>query len=220
MFSCFVSVNKCAKQMVIENINNNNNIAMRGSVLANSTRALNDAATPIKHNIVRLNQLSLKKQARLFLRWIPKHFSSPHQRAILGITALCTQPFIDLHNKHIKKEDKPVAVARTIAKIIVGTTVGICLRAAAIKAVKNFTKTVSDGKYSQCLLPKHVVEKLAKNPKSIVDAYLLNYRNGLGTFIGTMGGLFMNFLVDAPLSKKLTNVIHDKVFKEEKANVK
>ena len=40
----------------------------------------------------------------------------------------------------------------------------------------------------------------------------------MGTFIGTMGGLFTNFLVDAPLSKKLTNFIREKIFLREGSN--
>ena len=155
-----------------------------------------------------------------FLTTISEKFSSPHQRAILGATALCTQPFIDLHNRHIKKEDKPITVARTIAKIIVGTTVGVALRHYAIKAIKNYTNTINCGKYSQCLLPKSIAAQLKVNPNAVDPTYLTNYRNGLGTFLGVMGGLLTNFFVDAPLSKKLTNLIHDKVFKKENANVK
>ena len=162
------------------------------------------------------------KAVRNSLKWISENFSSPQQRAVLGITALCTQPFIDLYNRHIKKEDKPITVARTIAKIIVGATVGVTLRYYAIKAVKNFTKRVKTGKYSQCLLPQEIVEKLRVNPetKEIPETYLLNYRNGLGTFLGVMGGLFTNFAIDAPWSKKATNLIHENVFKKEKADGK
>ena len=193
--------------MVISNINNINNALSCGVGMANIAKnTATQSLPPIK--------------AQKFLCSIAKNFSSPHQRAILGITALCTQPFIDLHNKHIKKEDKPITVARTIAKIIVGTTVGVLLRGSAIKAIKKYTNAVNCGKYSQCLLPKKIVEKLNANPGSIPSSDLLNYRNGLGTFLGVMGGLLTNFFIDAPLSKKLTNLIHDKVFKKESANVK
>ena len=40
--------------------------------------------------------------------------NSPHQRLILGATALATQPFIDLNNKKADKETRAVSVARTI----------------------------------------------------------------------------------------------------------
>ena len=123
------------------------------------------------------NKVSFKGMngIRTGLKWIANNFSSPHQRAILGITALCTQPLIDLHNRHIKKEDKPIAVSKTIAKILVGTTIGITLRYFAIKAVRNFTLAEKVGKYSQCLLPKEIIEKLATNPKSIPKMFLENY---------------------------------------------
>ncbi len=161
-----------------------------------------------------------KRQMRTFLRWMSKNFSSPQQRAVLGVTALCSQPFIDYHNKHVKKEDKPIVVSRTVAKILVGTTIGVFMRHYSIKAVKNFTKAVNTGKYSQCLLPKNIVEKLKLNPSSVPKNYLTNYRNGLGTFLGLSICLFTNFLIDAPLSKMLTNVLHEKVFKRSKADDK
>ena len=153
-----------------------------------------------------------KKNTRKFLRYLSKNFTSPHQRAVLGITAICTQPFIDLHNKNIKKEEKPVVVSKTLAKIIVGTSFGVAVRHFSIKAVKNFTKSINTGKYSQCLLPKKVVENLKKG--LVPEDYIRNYRNGLGTFLGLATCLITNFLIDAPLSKILTNVIHDKVFKK------
>ena len=98
--------------------------------------------------------------------------------------------------------------------------VGVALRHYAIKAIKNYTNAVNCGKYSQCLLPESIVAQLKVNPKAVDPVYLTNYRNGLGTFLGVMGGLFTNFFVDAPLSKKLTNLIHDKVFKKEDRHVR
>lgn len=152
-----------------------------------------------------------KKETCKFLRYLSKNFTSPHQRAVLGITAICTQPFIDLHNKNIKDEDKPVVVSKTLAKIIVGTSFGVAVRHFSIKAVKNFTKAINTGKYSQCLLPQKVVEGLKKG--LVHDDYIKNYRNGLGTFLGLATCIITNFLIDAPLTKILTNVLHDKVFK-------
>lgn len=161
-----------------------------------------------------------KKNAENFLTYVSKNFSSPHQRATLGVTALCTQPFIDLHNKHIKEEDRSVVVAKTIAKIVIGATVGVCLRHYSIKAVQNYTKSVNTGKYSQILLPKAIVEKIKIESAEKIESQLDNYRKGLGTFIGVMGCLFTNFAVDAPLTKIATNLINDKVFNREKANGK
>ena len=205
--------------MVINSINNVNkavNCVGAGSLAKCQQAVLGTVSNNVsfKGNTARITAIEK------FLTAISEKFSSPHQRAILGVTALCTQPFIDLHNRHIKKEDKPITVARTIAKIIVGTAVGVALRHYSIKAIKNYTNAVNCGKYSQCLLPKSVVAQLNVNPNAVDPAYLTNYRNGLGTFIGVMGGLFTNFFVDAPLSKKLTNLIHDKVFKKENAHAK
>ena len=205
----FIYASACVKM----NINNINNINI------NPHCDLGAYASDMNMSDKRVS-FNGKREARQFLRWMSKNFSSPQQRAILGVTALCTQPFIDLHNKHIKEEDKPVVVAKTISKIIVGTTVGVIMRHQAIKAIKNYTKEINTGKFSQCLLPKKIVEMLRVNPNSVSKDYLNNYRNGFGTFMGLCICLVTNFLIDAPLTKILTNIIHEKVFKKEGTNVK
>ena len=201
---------------------------IEGRNINNTEFALNNdyKYTPVKRSKINYSPnfkgANFTKAAQSGLIWISNNFSSPHQRAILGITALCTQPFIDLYNRHIKKEDKPITVSKTIAKIVAGTLVGIFMRYYAIKAVKNFTKTVKSGKYSQLLLPEDIVSKLKIDKDSVSESDLLNYRNGLGTFLGLVGCVFTNFAVDAPLSKVLTNVIYNNflknIFKKENLN--
>ena len=59
---------------------------------------------------------------------------------ILGATALATQPVIDLKNKEVDEETRMTSVARTIAKIVAGTIVGVVVRYAGIEAAKAFSK--------------------------------------------------------------------------------
>ena len=201
--------------MEVRNINNAENTALKGIAGSRIYGGTDNFAYSINF------RGNITKTAQNGLIWVANNFSSPHQRAILGVTALCTQPFIDLHNRHIKKEDKPITVAKTISKIIVGTIAGVTLRHYAIKAADKFTQTVKTGKYSQCLLHKGLIEELKKTINK-TNEYLLNsvrnYKEGLGTFLGVATGAFTNFLIDAPLTKYLTNFIHDNCFKKEDAN--
>ena len=195
--------------MEVRNINNADNSAIKCAAKSHLSVTGNCNA---KNNFKGAKVVTATQNG---LRWVANNFSSPHQRAILGITALCTQPFIDLNNKHIKNEDKSITVAKTISKIVVGTIAGITLRHYAIKLVKKYAQSTNTGKYSQCLLPKSLVEKINRGV-NIAKGHLLNYKNGLGTIIGVSCGLFTNFLIDAPLTKLLTNFIHDNYFKNSK----
>lgn len=194
------------------NINNINSANINNCCSSSICRSKNND----KHKV----SFNGKREIRQFLRWMSKNFSSPQQRAVLGVTALCTQPFIDLHNKHIKQEEKSIVVSKTIAKIIVGTTVGVLMRHYAIKAVQNFTQKTNVGKYSQCLLPQKIIQELKNNFSEKLENSVLNYKNAIGTFLGLSCCIFTNFAIDAPLTKILTNVINDKVFNKEKKNVK
>ena len=144
-------------------------------------------------------------RARSAIKWIGREISSPENRLILGATALLSQPFIDLHNKTINDETKKYAVARTIAKIVVGTTTGVIIRKGCIKFIDAFTKlpgTVPpDAKFKnlrQLLLP--AVDK--------IDMTMLKqHKNALGTLFALAVMVFTNFLVDAPLTAKGTNFL-------------
>ncbi len=138
--------------------------------------------------------------------YIGKKWSSPHQRAILGVTAIAIQPYIDWKNKNVDEKTRKVAVARTCAKIIAGTLTGVALRAAFIKGIAAMSKTAAEipanagnfsKKFKQCLTPKNI------DPAN-KDA-LAQYRNAMGTILSLVAMIFTNFLIDAPLTKFLTN---------------
>ena len=139
-------------------------------------------------------------------------FSSPEQRMFLGVTALFTQPFIDLNNKRVNEDTRLMSFARTLSKIIIGTTVGVLVRKECIKIARDYTKmTAIDkvagvGKYAVAaeknsfLSPKYV--------RSYNEIYRDNYVNALGTFAGIGVSLFTNFLIDAPLTQIFTNICY------------
>ena len=134
------------------------------------------------------------------IKWIGEHISTPENRLILGISALMSQPFIDAANKNVDEKTRRYSVARTVAKIIAGTTTGVIIRKLCIKAidaftVENVTSAMKCKKLRQCLLP--TVEYTAKQ--------LVQYKNTIGSLAALGVMLFTNFLIDVPLTKFLTN---------------
>lgn len=114
--------------------------------------------------------------------------TSAHQRGILGATALVTQPFIDANNKSVDEKTRKFSVARTIAKIIAGTLTGVAIRYGCIKAMnwKPFRPARWD-----------------KVSRDVQD----QYKNAMGTIVSLVVMMFTNFIIDAPLTKFLTNVL-------------
>ena len=133
------------------------------------------------------------------LKDIGKNFSSDKQRLALGVTALVTQPVIDAHNKRVDEKTRKVSVARTIAKIIAGTLTGFFIRYGCIRAIKAFSQIPGKGvpKYKTIFTPKGVLD-------NTTDAFE-QYRNAMGTVVALGVMVFTNFLIDAPLTKFLTN---------------
>lgn len=145
-----------------------------------------------------------------FFDKVGKKVSSPEQRLILGVTALASQPFIDGHNKRVDKETRKVSVARTVAKIIAGTLTGVLIRRGCIKGIDCMSKIAKEGE----VLPKwkQFFTPAVKNLD--IDAFK-QYKNALGTITALVVMLFTNFLIDAPLTKYLTNLFVAKA--DEKA---
>lgn len=145
----------------------------------------------------------INKVAKIGEKW-----TSPQQRVIMGCTAILTQPFIDAKNKRVDEETRRVSVARTIAKIIVGTTTGFAVRYMCIKGIQYSSKTLKDipknaNKFSKKLQTLFTPD----NSVHLTDSAMKQYQNAMGTFVSLGIMLFTNFLVDAPWTKKLTNVL-------------
>lgn len=129
------------------------------------------------------------------------NISSAEQRLILGASALVSQPFIDGHNRNVDEETRKVSVARTIAKIVAGTLTGFVIRKACIKGIEAFSQIKGEGVpyFKTVFTPKGI-----KNNKT--DEFG-QYRNAMGTVVALIVMMFTNFLIDAPLTKFLTNLL-------------
>ena len=146
--------------------------------------------------------------AKNLSRWdkVNKTISKPAEnRAIMGATAIITQPVIDYNNHKVDKETREVSRNRTIAKIVVGTLVGIIVRGSCYKLISKMTDISGKAKISTALIPTKYLEEFKK-----VREFLDNYKSALstGTAIGVM--CFTNFLIDAPLTVWLTNKLNTK----------
>lgn len=152
-------------------------------------------------------EIQIKSQ-RIYnaLDFVNKNISSDTQRLIMGMTAIATQPLIDLKNKKIDEETRWTSVMRTTAKIIVGTTVGVLVRRSAIKFVRaNKYFWEKEGLYS--FRDKTFWKNIDVSNK---DHRAINgYANTMGTVIGTSVGLITNFVIDAPLTKLFTNYLNN-----------
>lgn len=154
--------------------------------------------------------------ARKCVTKIGEKINSPQQRLILGATALATQPFIDSKNKKVDKDTRAASIARTIAKIIAGTIVGVAVRAGSISLIKKYsnaelrtangvTKIFKKSK-NDIFVPLFAKIKPNITKEEFAKSYN-KYVQTLGTLAATTAMVFTNFLLDAPFTKYLTNKI-------------
>lgn len=177
----------------------NNNISMQAK--PGNIGNLNSFKNRVKQKIIDvLPSIEFKNPTEL-IKKIDERISRPAEnRAIMGFTAILLQPMIDWCNMKVDDETRRVSICRTIAKIIIGTTVGIFVRGSVYKLIKNMTNLNGTTRSSRLFLPEKYINDMLNNPK-----FLENYRSALSTStaIGVM--LFTNFAIDAPLTAKLTN---------------
>ena len=141
---------------------------------------------------------------------IEKFISRPAQnRAIVGATALITQPVIDSCNPKVDKETRVVSRNRTIAKIIAGTSVGMVVRGLAYKLVECMTQLDGTTKNSQRLLPKKYIREMKE-----VTKFFNTHKSGIATVVALLAMLITNFAIDAPLTTYLTNKFNAKSMKK------
>lgn len=144
--------------------------------------------------------------------WVGKYVSSPEQRLLLGATALATQPFIDYNNKNVDENTRMISVARTLAKIIAGTAVGVGVRYGCIKLAEKYGKTVLEelGKNRIKVSPQTKNDIFAPDFKNLYmskekfEKRLAAHRATMGTILATVVMVGTNFLIDAPLTRFLT----------------
>lgn len=131
-------------------------------------------------------------------------------RAIMGATAIAIQPAIDASNKKVDEKTRKLSICRTVAKIAVGTLVGIAVRGSVYKAVNKMTQINGKSKLSKSLLAPDFIKEFIKNPEE-----LKIYKNALSTFSALIVMIATNFLIDAPLTAILTNKLQSKVLEKE-----
>ena len=107
--------------------------------------------------------------------------------------------FIDYNNKDVDEKTRKVSVARTIAKIIAGTLTGFAIRYGCIKGIKALSQIPAKG------VPKWKTIFTPKGIKDNTTEAFAQYRNAMGTVVALVIMMFTNFLIDAPLTKFLTN---------------
>ncbi len=153
------------------------------------------------------------KVRRYITKNIGQTLHSPHQRFIQGAVALSIQPFVDLYNKKADDETRAVSTARTIGKIVAGTLVGVTMRAGVIALTRKFSN------YQLAPGAKFVSEIVRKSPKDIFTPQIKlpskvpvaefqagyeNYIKTVGNVVATIGMIFTNFMIDAPLTAFIT----------------
>ena len=187
--------------MYIQSISNTNNIAMQGRWSGIKQKLFDKLPNVTFKN----PSEKLEKATDIITRPGPN-------RAIMGATAIVIQPAIDASNKKIDKKTRDLSVCRTIAKIFVGTAVGILVRHKAYKFVEKRTLLNDISKSSKSLLPKLIPDFMKS------EMGLKKYRNLVATALGLCALFFTNFLVDAPLTTILTNLMQKKFLEKEPAN--
>lgn len=165
-------------------------------------RKINQGIVNIVPKMTISNEKTLKG-----LKWVGEKVSSPENRLILGVTALMSQPFIDLNNKKVDEDTRKVSAARTVAKIIAGTTTGVLIRSGCIHAIDSFTKLPTE------ITPDMKFKKLRTlfTPSAGILKDLNQYKKSLGTILSLGVMVVTNFLLDAPLTKFLTNKFVDRI---------
>ncbi len=161
------------------------------------------------HNVV--PKFVAGEKADSFLKAAGREISSAENRVILGATALMSQPFIDFYNRDIDEDTRRVAVCRTIAKIITGTATGFLVRKGSIKLIQACSKLPGKD------VPKWRTFFTPKDVKKVDTDEFKQYQNALGTFISLGVMLFTNFLIDAPVTKYLTNKFNAKALEKKNA---
>lgn len=159
------------------------------------------------------------ERANKALTWIGKKISSPQNRLILGASALMSQPFIDLSNKKVDEDTRKISAARTVAKIIAGTLTGFFVRYGCIKAIDYCSLLPSEITKSM----KHPKLRMLFTPDSALSGVLKDlgqYKKALGSFIALGVMMITNFMIDAPLTRFLTNKFADKYGLKQNPNSK
>ncbi len=190
--------------------NYNNSVAMRGKWWKKLQDKVIQKAIDLTPMHTAKDSAKKIEQRNNFDNWVSK----PHiNRGVMGVTALATQPAIDYYNHRVDDDTRKIARNRTIAKIIAGTGVGMfVVRGPIYTAVENMTNIACKSKFGKKLLPKRFLSEIANNEK-----FLKNYRSALAMGLALAAMSVTNFVLDAPITIFLTNLLNDQTAKIEEA---
>lgn len=140
-----------------------------------------------------------------FIHWFGRNISTPENRLIIGVTALMTQPFIDLYNKDVDDKTQKVSFARTVGRCIAGMTSGFLVRKGCIKLVEKCSVRKD--------IPSKAIMKIFTPPAAIkgMEYAYKNYQRAMGMLFAIGALIFTNFAFDAPVTNFLTNKIVKKI---------
>lgn len=142
--------------------------------------------------------------------------ASPHwNRLALGIAAISTQPAIDYFNPRVDRDTATSSALRTLAKIIVCTTVGFAVRGGTYKLVEKYAHAFpKEG--STIFTPKEILNE--KNITTKMEKLKL-HKNALSTVSALCVMIFTNIFLDAPLTTIAANKLINE-FKKKQNNKK
>lgn len=174
------------------------------------------SGNPVSHGIRRrlfdmIPNMTIKKEDLVFK--IGRVLSRPDVgRAVMGATAILTQPFIDYYNPKVDRDTAKVSTCRTIGKIIAGTTVGCLVRSMCYYGTQALTSLKPNAPaWRKSLLPPEIIVRYMNKHH---PNWIKNYNSALATLIGLGAMLFTNVLVDVPftnfITKKLMPIIGGK----------
>ena len=165
--------------------------------------SISNASGSIMQGVVNvIPRMTVKSErANKTITWIGEKLSSPQNRLILGVSALMSQHALSQSNKKVDEDTRKVSAARTVAKIIAGTLTGVAIRSGCIHAIDAFTKMPHE------ITPDMKYKKLRTffTPSPGILNDLSQYKKSLGTIVSLLVMVVTNFLIDAPLTKFLTN---------------
>lgn len=127
-----------------------------------------------------------------------RNLNGASQRAIMGATAIVLQPPIDYYNPMADEKTRKYSTMKTIVKVLVGTAVGVSVRALGIASSKYLTKGNGEK-----LIKKIKNEKLREELKQILQDKTSKNKlvANLSTLIGFGAVIVSNFTIDMPLAK-------------------
>lgn len=140
-----------------------------------------------------------------------------HQRLVLGVASIATQPFIDYYNPKADEKTRKYSVLKTVVKIVVGTTVGCLVRKGAIeltnslvKDSKKFTSGIKNPEAKKNIekwlaFKKDASGKVLKDEKGkdIPTDKRKQFVGNLGTIFGIIGVVAADLAIDMPVAKFL-----------------